>query len=124
MPWKLIVYLVILGFILAFVGLNIGNTSDISFGFIVYEDVPVFIGLFAAFFMGALVSLPIAVQSASRKTKLSTEKRFNRKLEKDQKKEEKARKRGTSSATVSLEEPDSSGSTSVEPANEGSPREK
>ncbi len=101
MPWKLIVYLLILGIILAFVGLNIGNTSDISFGFVVYEEVPIFIGLFGAFFLGALVSLPIAVKSASRKSRASTEKRMNRQL----KKNEKAEKTGKSIAEQKKPEP-------------------
>ena len=89
MPWKLILYLVILGVILVFVGLNIGNTADISFGFHVFEQVPVFVGLFFAFFLGVLVTLPVAIKSSAQKTRKSTEKRRSR----EQKREEKTRRK-------------------------------
>ena len=93
MPWKLIGYLVLLGIILAFVGLNVSNTSDISLGFTKFTDVPVFLSLFAAFFLGVLVSLPIAVQTARRKTKVTTERRLLKSREREQKQQEKEQKR-------------------------------
>lgn len=96
MPWKLILYVIVLGVVLAFVGLNIGNQSDISFGFVVYENVPIFLSLFGAFFVGIVVALPIAVHTASRKARVEAERRFNKKLEREarvqQKLERKSRK--------------------------------
>jgi uncharacterized integral membrane protein len=65
MPWKLIVFLLIIGLVLAFVGFNAANTSDISFGFYRFEDVPIFVSLFAAFFLGVLVTLPFTVRRRS-----------------------------------------------------------
>lgn len=65
MPWKLVAFLVLVGLILAFVGFNAGNVSDISFGFHRYEDVPIFVSLFAAFFLGVLVTLPFTFRRRS-----------------------------------------------------------
>jgi uncharacterized integral membrane protein len=65
MPWKLIAFLVVIGIILAFVGFNAANTSDVSFGFYRFEDVPIFISLFAAFFIGVLVTLPFTFRRRS-----------------------------------------------------------
>jgi hypothetical protein len=89
MPWKLIFYLVVVGLILVFVGLNLGNTTDISLGFVTYEGIPVFMGLFVAFFLGVAVSIPIAVQTSSRKTKARSE----RKREREERREDRARQR-------------------------------
>lgn len=95
MPWKLIFYLVVVGLILVFVGVNLGNTTDISLGFVVYEEVPVFMALFVAFFLGVAVSIPIAVQSSSRKTKARSERKREKAERKRIKREERdARPRG------------------------------
>jgi biopolymer transport protein ExbB/TolQ len=90
MPWKLLFYLILLGLILAFVGLNLGNTTDISLGFVVFDDVPVFMSLFVAFFLGVAVAIPIVMQSSSRKTRARTEKRSERKQRREQEKAAKA----------------------------------
>ena len=79
MPWKLVFYLILLGLVLAFVWLNIGNTTDISFGFASIEDVPIFMSLFVSFFIGVAVALPIAVRSSSGKTRVQSEKRAAKK---------------------------------------------
>mgnify|MGYP001439041476 CR=1 FL=1 len=92
MPWKLVFYLILLGIILAFVGLNLGNTTDISFGFVSFQDVPVFMSLFVAFFVGVAVTLPIAIQSSSRKTRQKSERTLSRREKRDRKREEKAAK--------------------------------
>ena len=52
MPWKFVTVLVIVGIVLLFVAFNIGNTTDISFGIYTARDVPVFLSLFIAFFLG------------------------------------------------------------------------
>ena len=96
MPWKLIFYLILVGLILVFVGLNLGNTADISLGFYEFNEVPVFMGLFVAFFLGVAVTIPVAVQSSSRKTKAKSDLRLERKDRRQQKidarKEKKAAK--------------------------------
>ncbi len=96
MPWKLVFYLVLLGLVLAFVGLNLGNTTDISFGFVSFSDVPVFMSLFVAFFFGVAIALPAAIRTSSRKTKARSERTLSRREEKEAKRaakqEKKARK--------------------------------
>jgi len=57
-PVKLIVFLVILGIIVFFIGFNLSNVSDISFGFHTFTDVPIFISLFIAFAVGIIIMIP------------------------------------------------------------------
>lgn len=106
MPWKLLFYLVLIGVILVFVGLNLTNTSDISLGFVTFEDVPVFLSLFAAFAIGVGVAIPYAVQASSRKTKARTEKRMERIRARDDKRAAKQAKKdgGDAPATGQLPE--------------------
>lgn len=85
MPWKFVTVLVIVGIVLLFVAFNISNTTDISFGIYTARDVPVFLSLFIAFFLGFLVTLPFALSSSSKKTKASLE----RQREKEEKKAER-----------------------------------
>jgi uncharacterized integral membrane protein len=61
MPWRLIVFVIILGFVVVFAGFNVNNVSDVSFGFRVAEDVPIFISLFFAFAVGVVIMLPFVV---------------------------------------------------------------
>ena len=67
MPWRLVLFLIVLGFVVAFAGFNAGNATDISFGFHTFESVPIFMSLFAAFFLGALIILPFTVFRRSKK---------------------------------------------------------
>lgn len=60
MPWKLIFFLLLMGVVVFFAGFNLGNASDISFGFHTFHDVPVFLSLAIAFFAGAAVTLPFS----------------------------------------------------------------
>lgn len=90
MPWKLIFYLIIIGLILVFIGLNLGNTTDISLGFVTFEGVPVFMGLFVAFFFGVLITIPVAVKSSSRKTQQRSDRRAERLARKRERKAAKA----------------------------------
>ena len=61
MPWRLIAFVFVLALIVAFIGLNLGNTTSISFGFAVIENVPVFLSLGVSFVLGVLATIPIAV---------------------------------------------------------------
>ena len=61
MPWRLIAFVLVLALVIAFIGLNLGNTSSISFGFAVIENVPVFLSLGVAFVLGVLATIPIAI---------------------------------------------------------------
>ena len=70
-PWRLILFLCILAIIILFIGFNITNASDISFGFYTFTSVPVFISLFIAFLFGAFVMLPFAVVGKKGKKKIA-----------------------------------------------------
>ena len=69
-PFKLILFLVILGIIVFFIGFNLTNVSDISFGFHTFTDVPIFISLFIAFAIGIIIMLPVSfIRGRNRKVK-------------------------------------------------------
>ena len=60
----------LLGFILIFViftcfiVLNLQHRSDLSFGFIEFKDVPVFLSVLCSFMLGMLFSIPLAFSLA------------------------------------------------------------
>lgn len=58
MPVKLIVFLISMSIFVIFTGLNVNNKADISFGFAVIKNVPIFITIFFAFLMGVLAVSP------------------------------------------------------------------
>ncbi len=58
MEWKIIFFVIVLGLALAFVGMNLNNRSDVSIGFYVWKDVPVFFTVFFSFALGVLSMLP------------------------------------------------------------------
>jgi uncharacterized integral membrane protein len=60
MPWRLIAFLAALALIVAFIGFNLGNSCNISFGFAEIEDVPVYLSILGAFLLGFLASIPLA----------------------------------------------------------------
>jgi DMSO/TMAO reductase YedYZ heme-binding membrane subunit len=59
MPWRLILWIIIFAVILTFISFNLENKCDISFGITVFEKVPVFLTIFASFFLGLLFALPL-----------------------------------------------------------------
>ncbi len=65
-PWKLIIFLIILAFVVFFAGFNINNISSISFGFFKLEEVPIFLSLFIAFLLGAFIMLPFTFRRGKR----------------------------------------------------------
>ena len=58
MPWRLIFVVILMGVVVTFIGLNLENRADVSFGFYRFEQVPIFISLFAAFLAGVVVMIP------------------------------------------------------------------
>jgi uncharacterized integral membrane protein len=56
----------LLGFVLiflvfiSFIVLNLQHRSDLSFGFITFNDVPVFLSVLCSFMLGVLVAIPLA----------------------------------------------------------------
>ena len=56
---RLISFIVIFALFLAFIVLNLEQRSDISLGFVVFRDTPVFLGVFFSFVLGMLFSIPL-----------------------------------------------------------------
>ena len=63
MPWRLITVLVIFGILLAFITFNLENRCDVSFGFTVITDIPVFLTIFFSFALGLLCALPFVIRA-------------------------------------------------------------
>jgi uncharacterized integral membrane protein len=61
MPWRFIGFVVLCTVFLGFIGFNLENKCDISFGFTKLSEVPVFFTAFASFVLGLLASVPIAI---------------------------------------------------------------
>jgi uncharacterized integral membrane protein len=61
MPWKFLGFLLILAVFVVFAGLNVENVSDISFGFVTLEEVPIFLSLSLSFILGAVLMLPFTL---------------------------------------------------------------
>jgi uncharacterized integral membrane protein len=66
MPKKLILFFVIFAIVLLFVAFNLTNKCDISFGFAKIKDAPVFLTVFASFFLGMICALPFIIGAASK----------------------------------------------------------
>jgi uncharacterized integral membrane protein len=69
MPWKLLGFVVFLGILLVFIGLNLGNSCDISFGFTTVTAVPIYLTVFSAFVLGLLCAIPLSVSLKFKKNK-------------------------------------------------------
>ncbi|MDR2053713.1 MAG: hypothetical protein LBP80_09885 [Treponema sp.] len=61
MPWRLIGFIVLFAVFLVFIGLNLENHSDISFGFAKLPDVPVYLTAFSSFVLGMLWAVPYVI---------------------------------------------------------------
>ena len=70
MPWRLIGFILCIVFVTVFIGFNLDNSCNISFGFYELKDVPIFFSLMASFLLGVMVVLPFTlVKKQSKKTK-------------------------------------------------------
>ena len=61
MPWRLILFIVVFAVFLGFVTLNLDNRCNISFGFVQFEQVPIFLTVFITFSLGLLCAAPLAL---------------------------------------------------------------
>jgi tetrahydrodipicolinate N-succinyltransferase len=61
MPWRLIGFVLIGAVFLCFIGFNLENRCDISFGVFIFRQVPVFLTAFSAFVLGMLLALPLVI---------------------------------------------------------------
>jgi uncharacterized integral membrane protein len=75
MPWRLIGFIVLFAVFLVFIGFNLENRCDISFGFFKLSQVPVYLTAFSSFVLGMLWAVPYIVSL-----------RFKRKPAKEKKK--------------------------------------
>ena len=67
MPWRLIGIVLILGVFLVFIGLNLENSCDVSFGFKTIENTPVYLTAFSSFIIGLFCAIPLAISFKSKK---------------------------------------------------------
>jgi hypothetical protein len=51
---------------LGFIGFNLENRCDISFGFYTFSQVPVFLTTFSAFVLGMFLALPLVISFRAR----------------------------------------------------------
>ena len=79
---KLILIIAIILIQAVFAGLNIKNVSDISFGFTVLKDIPVFLTISLSFIAGVIIVFPFVLFSSKKSRK-------NAEIKKDTKKEKK-----------------------------------
>jgi uncharacterized integral membrane protein len=61
MPWRLIGFILLFAFFLVFIGFNLENRCDISFGFFKLSGVPVYLTAFSAFVLGMLWAVPYVI---------------------------------------------------------------
>jgi uncharacterized integral membrane protein len=66
MPGRFIFFVLCLVVILLFAGFNIKNVSDISLGFKVFKEVPIFLSLLCAFTLGVVFCLPVMISQRLR----------------------------------------------------------
>jgi len=76
-------FLLIISLVILFIGLNSGNSSNITFWFngkANFVDVPIYISLFGAYVLGAISVIPFAVNRTISKYK---KRKKNEKVKKD-----------------------------------------
>ena len=64
---RIVFFIVVFAVFLAFIALNLTNKSDISFGFVSFEDVPVFLSTLFSFALGMMFALPLILFGKGRK---------------------------------------------------------
>ena len=61
MPWKLILFIIVIVFVAIFVGVNHANVCNISLIFTEFQQVPVYITILVSFIVGILIMLPFTI---------------------------------------------------------------
>ena len=61
MPWKLILFVVVIVLVAIFVGVNHANVCNISFIFTEFQNVPVYVTILVSFIVGMLIMLPFTI---------------------------------------------------------------
>jgi uncharacterized integral membrane protein len=79
MPWKLLALILLMAFVLVFVGFNLDNRSDLSLVFYTFNNVPVVITLLVSFLMGLVVAFIFTVSKALKPGSSKSAERHTRK---------------------------------------------
>lgn len=61
MPWKLILFIIVIVLVAVFVGVNHANVCNISFIFAELHNVPVYLTILFSFVMGILIMIPFTI---------------------------------------------------------------
>jgi uncharacterized integral membrane protein len=61
MPWRLIGFIVLFVVFLVFIGFNLENRCDISFGFFKLSGIPVYLTAFTSFALGMIWAIPYII---------------------------------------------------------------
>jgi uncharacterized membrane protein YciS (DUF1049 family) len=69
MPWRLIGFVIIFAIFLVFITLNLDNRCNISFHFVVFQNVPIYLTAFFAFALGLVSSVPYIISIKLKKGK-------------------------------------------------------
>ena len=73
MPWRMLLFLVVLALVAVLFAANMEHRSSFSFIFGRLEEVPVFMALLLAFIAGALTMLPFTIGPHRRRTRKQNE---------------------------------------------------
>ena len=99
MSWRLVQFIIFFAIIFLFIVFNLEHKCDISFGFTVIKDVPVFLTAFSSFFIGMLCVLPFIFAFRSRKKAKAQDKGLLAKASKKQGKNSGKKSDGDSAGT-------------------------
>ena len=61
MPWKLILFVIVIVLVALFVGVNHANVCNISLIFTEFQNVPVYVTILISFIIGMLIMLPFTI---------------------------------------------------------------
>jgi len=64
---RLVGFILIFAVFTSFIVLNLQHRSDLSFGFVEFQDVPVFLSVLCSFMLGMLFAIPLAFSLAWKK---------------------------------------------------------
>jgi uncharacterized integral membrane protein len=67
--WRFIGLIIVLAVFLAFIGFNLDNSCDISFGFAKIEQAPVYLTVLVSLVLGLVCALPLALVRRIKKKK-------------------------------------------------------
>ena len=76
MPWRLLITLAILVLVALFATFNL-NRVDVSVGFYIFKEIPLFLALMFSFILGAVVMLPFALGGMRRGKKADKVKKIS-----------------------------------------------